>query len=598
MDEPRDSPIIFDVDGRLRSRRYGDVYHTRDGGLGQAREVFLAGCGMPGRWLERRSFVVGELGFGTGLNICALLELWRERRPPGAHLHIFSVEAEPLSSADARRALSAFPEVAQVSELLLSRWPGRSSGFHRVDLPELGATLDVAVGEVSEALSAWSGRADAWFLDGFSPAANPEMWSRPVLRLVAERSAPGAALATWSVAGEVRRGLADAGFSVARRPGFGGKRERLEARAPGARASEGPLPRVAVVGAGIAGAALARAFRLLGVEPLLLDASKPGAGASGNPAALATPRLDASLGLAAQLHAQAFRHAVALYARLPDGVVSVGAFQLEASVRDGERFATIAASDLFEPGAVRKIGAEAASRRLHEAAPSALEFTQALVIEPARVLDAWAQGVRIAKVASLQRRDSAWRLLGAGGELVAEAEVVCLAAGAQLAALWPDAPILPVRGQLSWSDAACPMAVAWGAYAAPAPGGMVFGATYDRGDTDVDWRPEDDRRNLAALGERFPALAARAALSPLAGRAATRATTADHLPLAGEIESGLFVLGGLGARGFTLAPLLAEHLAAGALGAPSPLPAPLALIVRPARFAERAARRAPVARKP
>ena len=121
---------------------------------------------------------------------------------------------------------------------------------------------------------------------------------------------------------------------------------------------------------------------------------------------------------------------------------------------------------------------------------------------------------------------------------------------------------------------------------------MIFGATNDRDDADDGWRAEDDGRNFAALARRRPRLAEQLAGRPLTGRASVRATTPDHLPLAGEIAPGLFVLGGFGARGFTLAPLLAEHLAAQALGTPSPLPLSLARIVRPQRFAERARRRA------
>jgi tRNA 5-methylaminomethyl-2-thiouridine biosynthesis bifunctional protein len=156
--------------------------------------------------------------------------------------------------------------------------------------------------------------------------------------------------------------------------------------------------------------------------------------------------------------------------------------------------------------------------------------------------------------------------------------------------------VRPVRGQLSWApDVTAPFAAAWGAYAAPAPGGLLFGATYDRGDADCRWRAADDARNHAALSGRLPGLAASLAGGPIAGRASVRAATPDHLPLAGPIGPGLCVLGGLGSRGFVLAPLLAEHVAAVALGAPSPLPSSLAKIVAPVRFSERARRRSSLA---
>src|SRR5580692_3446711 len=138
MDAPPASPVIFDADGVPRSRRYGDIYCSREGGLAESRAVFLAGCGLPERWAGRRSFTVAELGFGTGLNVLALLELWRDHRPPGGHLSIFSVEAEPVPEADARRALTAWSEAADLAALLLARWPGRRAGFQRIDLPQFG----------------------------------------------------------------------------------------------------------------------------------------------------------------------------------------------------------------------------------------------------------------------------------------------------------------------------------------------------------------------------------------------------------------------------------------------------------------------------
>ena len=227
------SPIVWDDRGPPRSRLYGDVYFSKDDGLAESRAVFLAGCDLPAAWQGRRSYSLAELGFGAGLNVAALLQLWRRTRTPGAHLSVFSVEAHPLTADEAARALSAWPEIADIAALMTARWPGPARGFHRMDLSELGAIVDVAVMDARAALEAWSGLADAWFLDGFAPSVNPAMWTPQLMSLVARRSTPGARAATYSVAGEVRRGLARAGFTVERRPGFGAKRERLQARLAG-----------------------------------------------------------------------------------------------------------------------------------------------------------------------------------------------------------------------------------------------------------------------------------------------------------------------------------------------------------------------------
>lgn len=592
------SPLDWTDDGQPRSRLYGDVYFSAEDGLAESRAVFLQGCGLPQAWAGRERFVVGELGFGTGLNILALLDLWRSTAAPDARLHVFSIEAHPISAQEAARALSRWPELAELSALLVARWPGSARGVHRIELPELRAVIDLAVMDVEAALSGWSGQADAWFLDGFSPALNPAMWREEILALVARRSAPGAVAATFTVAGAVRRGLAAAGFEVEKRPGFGRKRERLEARIPGAPAIL-RKPTVAILGAGIAGVSAARALRALGCEPLVLDANGPGAGASGNPAALVTPRLDAGLGDLAQLFAQAFERAVRLYAALPEAIIARGVLQLAEAERDLQRYARIAASDLFEPGALALIDPQAASARLGEPAPGGLDQTTALVVEPASVLAAWSGDIRQAAVAGLQRADGGWRLLDAAGGTILEAEAVILTIGASIGAILPALPITPVRGQASWASGPATQAAAWGGYIVPTRQGFLFGATHDRGQDTTELREEDHRRNRQLLSSALPIRAASIDGAPLEGRASVRATTPDHLPLAGPVKDapGLFVLGGLGSRGFCLAPLLAEHLAAQVIGAPSPLPTPLSDLVDPDRFRRREAKkRAPPSR--
>jgi tRNA 5-methylaminomethyl-2-thiouridine biosynthesis bifunctional protein len=592
------SPIVWEDGGPPRSRRHGDVYFTRDDGLAESRAVFLAGCGLPDAWAGRRRFTVGELGFGTGLNIAALLELWNRTRTPGQHLAVFSVEIDPLTAAEAARALSAWPELTSIAGLMTARWPGRARGFHRIDLPELAATVDVAILEAAEALTAWRGAADAWFFDGFAPTLDPPIWRQEVIDLVARRSAPGARAATYTVAGAVRRALAHAGFAVERAPGHGRKRERLEARLPG-EAGDHPSPRLAIIGAGVAGAALYRAYAALGGEAVVFDLAGPGSGGSGAPAALMAPRLDAGLGPQAALFAQAARTAARLYAAIPGAVIARGALQLRAGPKDEARFAAIAASDLFEPGDMQLMTAEEAAVVVGEAAPAGLSMDTALVVEPSRVLNAWLGEVIRGRVTSIERLGegaaAVWRLCGEEGAVLAEADAVCVAAAMETADLVPDLAMTAVRGQASFGRAGRRgTAAIFGAYAIPTRDGALIGATHDRGETTIEPRLEDRRRNLEAVAAALPALARQLAAAPLADWCAIRATTSDYLPLAGRAAAappGLWVLTGLGSRGFCLAPLLAEHVAADVLGAPSPVPAPLADLVDPGRFAARAARK-------
>ena len=582
-------PIEWPGSGPPRSTAFGDLYYSAQDGLAEARQVLLAGCGLPDAWRDRRAYCVGELGFGTGLNIAALLDLWARERPADAHLSIFSVEAFPVQAVDAARSLSAWPELGNIADALTSRWPGRARGFHRVDLPQLNATLDLAVMEAADALEAWSGAADAWFLDGFSPAKNPQMWRPEVLRAVAARSAPGAGLATFTVAGAVRRGLADAGFEVAKRQGHGAKRERLEARLPGAAPPAAHRPSVAVIGAGIAGASLVRAFAAQGVDAQLVTSDAPAA--SAGPAALVTPRLDAGLGPQAALFAQAFARARSIYTESPANIIATGAVQLATGPKDEARFGAIASSDLFDDREVSFLTPAEASRRVGEAVAAGLTIEGALVVDPGSLL-AVGETMR-ATVAGVERAGAVWRLMDDAGRVVIEADIVCVAAGMASARLVSDLALKPVRGQASFAAGVGPVQTTlFGGYIAPAPGGVVFGATHDRDDEDLAPRAEDHRRNLANLAAVLPEIARALEGRPLEARVGVRATTSDYLPLAGAAASaGLFVLTGLGSRGFTLAPLLAEHIAAQALGRPSPLPGPLAALVDPARFAARARRR-------
>ena len=588
MTDDRSPRLLWTDDGAPQSGRFGDVYFSREDGLSETRAVFLTGCGLPEAWTDRRRFTVAELGFGTGLNIAALLDLWRREGPKDGRLHIFSVEGFPLSRDEAARALSNWPEIAEAAEALLAAWPAPTPGLHRMDLPGFNATLDLFIGEVETALAQWSGQADAWFLDGFAPSTNPGMWSDAVMDGIATRSAPGARVATFTVAGMVRRGLSERGFTVDKRPGHGRKRERLEARLPGP-VSEPPIPTVAIIGAGIAGASLARAFAALGVRPAVIEADRPGAGASGFDASLVTPRLDAGDRGIAALFASALERAARLYAATPGAVRTQGVLQLEQAPRDATRHAKVAAQDLWPKGAMTVLDAAACSAALGEpVATGGLRMRDALALHAAPVLADWLDGVDVLQetVADVVLKDGRRRLTRADGSLIMEADIVVVAAGWGVAALLPDLALSPVAGQadvVEGIEGAGP--VAWGGYAVPTGEGLLFGATHDRGVVTPEPSDAARARNLATVAARLPELLARMETAgQVRSRTAVRATTPDRLPLAGQVEDGLFVLGGMGSRGFCASPLLAEHVVALAVGAPSPLARDLADRVAPSRL--------------
>lgn len=547
--------IDWDPEGAPRSVAFDDVYFSKAGGLAESRFVFLEGCGLPDAWSGRTDFVVGELGFGTGLNILALLDLWSRTRPPQAQLHIFSLDTAPPRREEAGRALAAWPELAHLAGPLLTQWPPVAVGFHRLDFPAMNARLDLALAPVETALAQWSGRADAWFLDGFTPARNPEMWSPEVMKHLAQRSAPGARLSTYTAAGAVRRALAEAGFTVEKGPGFGGKRERLLARAPGVYAPIKHSNSIAILGAGIAGSALHRAYANLGVEARLSDPDPRGA-SRGHPV-LVTPRLDAGLGPAARLFTHAWRRAGKIYEEM-GAVLERECLHHATNPKAPVRFAKIAASDLFAP-----------EECAHDEA--GLRFTGPSLVDPRPVL------------------------IDANDSVSAPADITIVAAGAASADFGLNGLLYPVRGQSSlYPGLAGPTPEVFGAYLAGSPRGLVAGATHDRHDTGLDDRAADHERVRRLVAARRPEIAAAMANARPLAHVGIRAATGDYLPLAGPIPDrpGWFTLTGLGSRGFTLAPLLAEHVAATSLGLPSPLPSDIAALVDPARFARRALRRA------
>ena len=198
------------------STRFDDPYFSLADGLAETRHVFLAGNGLPDRF--RPGFQIAELGFGTGLNMLAALIAWRGAGIAGP-LRFTSFEAFPMAAADIDRALMAFPEARALAGPFLDQW---AAGARRVTLD--GIEAEIVIGDARDTLPAWAGRADAWFLDGFSPAKNPELWSPDLMAAVAGHTAPGGSFATYTAAGHVRRALAEAGFAVERRPGHGNKR--------------------------------------------------------------------------------------------------------------------------------------------------------------------------------------------------------------------------------------------------------------------------------------------------------------------------------------------------------------------------------------
>lgn len=609
---------------------FGDLYHPRIGAAAQAEHVFLQGNGLPQRWQGRPRFTVLETGFGLGNNFLATWDAWRRDPSRSERLHFVSVERHPPAPADLRRAHGASPWPA-LAAALQQAWPPLTANLHALDFDGGRVRLLLAFGDVAAVLPSLRASVDAFFLDGFAPARNPEMWQPRVVKALARLAAPGATLATWSVARGLREALTASGFEVERAPGIGGKREITVARfAP--RFATRALPEAArpaarhavVVGAGAAGACAAQALAAAGLEVTVLERREAAASeTSGNPGGIFHGTVNADDGPYARLYRAGALHAAraaasACAAGIP-GEVN-GLLRLQPGAAGLVGLQTLQARLGLPQEYVQALDADSASARagVPLAAP-AWFFPGGGWISPgglSRHLLA-APGVRLVtgvEVAALARQGEAWRLADTQGRTLAEADIVVLACAAQAARLCPQPPAWPLRhtrGQVThWSGAhALRLPLAGDGYAVPLPGGLLCGATREAGEPgDVSLREADHRYNVERL-QRLCGLAAPPDAGLWQGRTGYRLHTDDRQPIAGALpapgqparadqgrllprEGGLFVLTALGARGLTLAPLLAEFVAAQATGTPWPLEQDLADAVDPARWQVRAARRA------
>ena len=565
------------------STAYGDVYHSARGGIAQARHVFLAGNELPARWARRERYVILETGFGFGLNFLVTWRAWKEDPHRCRRLHFVSVEKHPFPRAELRALHQRYPELKEEATALHADWPPLVSGAHRLEFGDVVLTLffaDIAV------LRDVRASADAIYLDGFAPAKNPEMWTRPVMRALSRLAAPGATLATWSVAAPVREALQATGFAVEKRAGFVGKREMLIGRKNGDSHHFSPPKRSAVVvGAGVAGAAVCERLCARGWEVELHERhAEPAQEASGNHAGAFHPVLTPDDSIFARLTRAAFLYSLPYWERLPGvGHDRCGVLQL---ARHDKEIASQQAAVAGLPAAYAQfVSREAASE--HAGVPVAapgLWFPQGGWIKPRTLVRAQLEacGPRLHRhfastVAELPR-----------------APVVVLANAAEAPRLCavPHLRLRRVRGQLTYvpEDALEPphlVVLRGGMVLPPIDGVCVAGATYDLEDPHGALREEDHAGNL----ERLRGILGVEVNTPVEGRVAFRAVTPDRLPVVGKIAQGVYGAFAYGSRGLVWAALAAELIASELEGEPLPLEGALASAMDPGRFKKRAVAR-------
>jgi tRNA 5-methylaminomethyl-2-thiouridine biosynthesis bifunctional protein len=598
------APLEF-RDGVPYSPAYGDIYHSADGGAGQARHVFLQGCGLPQAWARRASFVILETGFGTGLNFLTTWAAWRDDPARPARLHFLSVEKHPFRADDLARLHAQWPEFAALSEELQANWPALMPGFHRIALDGGRVQLTLMLGDAAECLRQVEAAVDAFYLDGFSPDCNADLWQPGLFDTLARLAKPDATAATYTVAAPVRQGLAQAGFVCDKRAGYGRKRHCLAARFKGpSRWVEAATPQhVAVVGAGVAGAAIAHALAQRGMEVTLLErAAAPAQAASGNPVGVFRPVISRDDSRATRLTRAAFLHDLRAWARLNGiewarcGVLHL-ARDADAAAKQQQALAATAPPAEF----ARWVDlAEARELANWPVASPGVFFPAAGWVVPASLCRAWLDhpaislktGCAVARVHAVAR---GWQVLDGDGLALAEADAVVLANARDALSLVPDQgwPLNTVRGQITQlplgSLPQIQRVIAREGYVAPGASRPLVGATYEHDDDDTTPRTASDRANLARLEAILPGAGAQLAVDEMSGRASLRATLPDRLPIVGAVDghAGLYVAAGYASRGVVWAGLLGEALADRMSGQPLPLEAELMRAIAPARFTRR-----------
>ena len=582
---------------------FQDSYYTASGGLAQARQVFLAGNSLPERWRGRESFTILETGFGLGLNFLAAWDALRADPQGPARLHFVSVEIHPFGAKDLADALAPFEELRPLATALVATWPPPLAGFHRLQFDGGRVQLTLLAGDARELLPQLEARADALFLDGFSPAKNPEMWSPEVVRELARVAVPGATLATWTVAGGVRAALAGAGFHVEKREGFGAKREMLVGVREGEPGAAARSPRRAlIVGAGLAGTLVAERLASRGWEADLVDERDKRTGAT---VGLVRPIANLRDAVNAQASRPAFLFALQHFRALQrDGYHLVwrrsGVLQLADGDDEAARMAAIIAAQEHPPEFLRYVDtAEACDLAGRPVRGPGWWMPSAAWVSPGSLAVALlaraGPGVRRfvgRRVERLEREGADWRALDADGSVIAEAPTLVIANAFDAKRLLPEArlSLSRVRGQVTFLPASpartLDIVVSGSGYVAPRPdGGHVVGATYQHDDAGEDVRATDHRENLARLASMLPGFADDVHPMGLDGLAGFRATVPDRLPIFGETRlPGVWTATGLGSRGLLWAPLGAELIASKLEGEPSPLPRDLAGAISPRRF--------------
>ena len=607
-----DWEIVDDIEIPI-SKQFGDVYFSKDNGLLETRHVFLNGNDLTERLSQLHDyqyFCVGETGFGTGLNILTLWQLWQQVRLDNhSHLHVVSVEKFPLNKADLIRALNVWTELKPLAEKLIQQYPLPIAGCHRLSFPEERFSIDLWLGDAQDIFPTIpkTQTVNAWFLDGFAPSCNPDMWQANVLDHMVRLSDFGTTFASFSVAGVLKRGLKQHVIQISRPRGFGHKREMLKAiwldtsqtetqsqdsettiAAP-PKSETSKQRKIAIIGAGIAGLSSAWAFAQRGHQVTIYEQNEPLSGASGNPLALLNPKLCPIEQAHEHLMTLSWQHALNFYPQFK----AFRPIQVQQiALKNADEL-----SGLVEQYPENVLTANTTLECFPETEFPSLTLHQAGAVSPHQLRDEILQHANIriekVKISRLESTDSQVTLWQ-DQQIIAITDHAIVCCAKQSAELFENYPVLkPIRGQVSWVEnsqrpLALDQAYSYGGYCMQLDTAqLILGASFYPNRDDAEVLTEDHVHNYELIHNVFPKYAqGLPSVDTWQGRASVRAQSLDYFPLVGKIQNlgQIYTFAGLGSKGFLFAPLCSEILAALILGELCPVPQSLLDKLNPQRF--------------
>jgi len=596
--------VHFNESGTPVADHFDDVYFSNDSGIDETQHVFVAGNDLAERWQQWRNptFVIAETGFGTGLNFLVAMRAFNEFRAanpdhPLKRLYFITTEKFPLPQQDMQRALEAFPALKNEAQALASLYPMGLEGCHRLHFDNHSTTLDLWIGDVHELLPQWhspvNGLIDAWFLDGFAPSKNPDMWTDALFSQMARLSKTGTTFGTFTAAGIVKRGLAGVGFTIKKRNGFGRKRDMLtgvfnqdnenvqhKLRLPAgpyyryANDSLDKTSKVAVVGSGLAAATACLALVKRGISTTLyFDGDTLASGASGNPQGGFYPQLHSEASIASRIQAHSFLYARQAYDHTIEhakacGLADVahdfcGVIQLSFNDKVAERQNKLAAADVWPEALIKPVDSKEVSDIANLALPySGLYIGLGGWISPPQLVAAMIEEAlqsgkltlkpnhiyvsHEAAETTKQQVRIRFNLDSAENEEVITADhlILALGAGAVNASDFNSLSLRPVRGQVEAIPTQMPIeqlntVLCHKGYMTPVfEGRHALGSTYVKNDLSTDVRGDETEMNLATHEQ---ALANTDIVQALQhdgkARAATRLGSPDHQPVVGALHN-------------------------------------------------------------